>query len=283
MNLIPFVSSILFILALSSALLFSRTANFEKQCTLYKGTLVALRNLKNAEEKSQLKTKKKSVKGTRKKPFVWHREKCFGIERSKFSLARAIEGDIQAFDLTLKVLQSLYPEHAKSMDPLLRYFQKKGKKATQITELFPDEPKLKAIFYEMLRGSKSNSPPALEDVITLQDRKPIIFATASSEVLRAAFGDDAAVKIREKERERYENNRGRRALSKQELKEIVSNFPIDELVDAKTNLKGEKVLAGNDVNTAIEIKKHLQTNHGARDKDDGILTGNESVNVAPSP
>jgi hypothetical protein len=102
---------------------------------------------------------------------------------------------------------------------LIAQGKKKGPK--EFTDLYPEDPALKEIFYKML---KSQTP--LGDYVTLsekEDRKPVYFISASIPLLKALFGEKITQEILAKEEENYfAQTTGSPILKEPELKELLS-------------------------------------------------------------
>lgn len=221
------------------------------------------------EEMHKHNHRKKQKKGSGQKkdresrPYVWHRIKHFGVPQSTLSLRATIKGDVAAEALTRTLLTQQYPLYTREIPALILHIKKHGKKARQITDLFPKKGPLHKVFLEMLRGKRGGSP-RLETIVSLEDRKPIVWAHASPEVLRAAFGYDSMNEIAEKEQKRFEKNPTlKRHLPFGELKELLEAkgtfSELKPLIETNSERIKDKILKGE--SDGVMIEKTIPKDH----------------------
>jgi hypothetical protein len=241
MSFLPFVLSFLLILVLGSSMLFTsfRSTAREKAMILAKKNahLVliseqAKKEFKKTQPRDDSGKSEKESKDDESAKFVEHRNDRSGMDDSKFNLWPLLHQRDPALadflqDRAAKLIEILYKD-ADFYNPHLAQQiigEIAGKDASNFLELFPEDEKLAAIFYKMVKGTNTGYP-ALDEYFKIESKVEdgkIQFRYASTPVLRAIFGEDLTYKILALERVNWEKNHHTKILTKEQLTQLIKS------------------------------------------------------------
>lgn len=183
----------------------------------------------------------------------------------------------QLYDTTLALLNHCYGSIATktSLEELLNVWITKGtawRKTHQglqdtltWTDLFPDEPKLKELHYQLLQGTRvitDGGFPPLGDLISIADSKySAYFYYSRPEVVQALFGEEMATKIFDLEKQLLQQKKHYRCLKKIELEALANGRPLPNIKFGKITRKQpiEKILLGK----KTQVTARLKTSEGS--------------------
>jgi hypothetical protein len=151
------------------------------------------------------------------------------------------------------------------LNAMIKTYRTKGNIKT-LSDLYPDAPHLKPIFYKMLKGtnqynaaSKSGIAP-MEDFFILDKTPAIHFACASRFLLEALFGEKIALKILAEEKKKYETTGKKASLTQEDLTGLLANDP----------LRASLVLElGQHIDFSVKNPKRVQLSQ--KDKTSGLV------------
>jgi hypothetical protein len=207
------------------------------------------------------------------------------FEDSKFNLGPLIqyEGECKLhplFEPFAEILRLLYkktlfatqPHSGKIEYRLIEAILAKSRKVPEVknlSELYPDDSALAALYYKMLKGTnqynQKKSIPPLGDFVTLQ-KEPvaIFFSFASPVLLQAFFTHEIAEHILEEERKLWEKSNKYQCFSKEDLQSLLMKNPIlaakysslESYFSYSKQFKTRSEIGGIDSNTGLSMKKH---------------------------
>jgi hypothetical protein len=139
---------------------------------------------------------------------------------------------------------------------------------TSLSELFPEDQKLKSIFYKMLKGTKTYTIgtnigyPSLEEFITINEdkkAKAIYISFASTPLLSAIFNDPIATQIHDLEKAKWNKDHKHHPVSKEELTSLVLKdhslrvnlASIEDLLNFTAKPLSNRIVVGKDKKTGI--------------------------------
>ena len=140
-----------------------------------------------------------------------------------------------------------------------------------LSDLYPDAPHLKSIFYKMLKGtnqyqvaSKRGIAP-MEDFFILDKTPAIHFHNASPSLLEVLFGEKMALKILSEEKKKYETKGKKISLTKEELTTLLANDPVrtslilelDQHLDFSVKNPKRILLSQKDKASVLVVKKEI--------------------------
>ncbi len=234
MNLLPFVCALLVIFGLLSTSLFRERISLSNLKTACQGSLRAERKSRNYLE-SALYIKNKKVQSAKEKKEISaakpnpqpqknpdsdklpeHRDEKIFTTNTKLNLTPLFtEKNPLLYDTTLHYIRALYGKASFYREGLekqiLDQIMASGialKQRASFTELFPEDPALRTIFYKMLKGTGSYDLdtgmgyPAFDNYFQLGEnpKSPAIcFREAPTRLLRSLFGEAAAEEILKEE------------------------------------------------------------------------------------
>jgi hypothetical protein len=241
MSFLPFVLSFLLILVLGSSMLFTsfRSTAREKAVILSKKNAhlaliseQARIGFKKTQKDSNEPKETKESKDDKSAVFVERRNERSSMDDSKFNLWPLLQqkdpviADI-LYNRAIKLIEILYQDadfyHPHLAQQIIDEIA--GKDASNFLELFPDDEKLAAIFYKMVKGTNTGYP-ALDEYFKIVSKVgdgKIQFRYASTPVLRAMFGDDLTYKILAMERANWEKNHHTKTLTKEQLTQLIKS------------------------------------------------------------
>jgi hypothetical protein len=208
------------------------------------------------------------------------------LESSKFYLKPLAKDDTEfkthpLYEPLANLLRILYQKNlfSKPNTPgrveylLLDAIVKKIRKypdAELLSDLCPDDPRLKAIYYKMLKGTNQYSPekgiPPFSDFFSMEKSgKSISLSFASPPLLEALFGQEIALEILSNERKNSESSNKYYYISKEDLQNLLFKNPstasllpaIEPYLDHSKQLKPRNSLHGRDQITGIGLEKSL--------------------------
>ncbi len=287
MNILPLVSAFLLILSIGSAMLFKERVTTLSEERSIRGYRKAVREAFNKVEQTHFEVKRAEPKeATEEKPVKEKVEKEKRIlsssrdlltypEKSKLNISPLFqepktEAYKELYEMAARLIFILYQEapfFKKSALPNLQYqildamiakgFEKK--EIATLSDLFPEDPLKKALFYKMIKGTQK-SYPALGSYITLQksNKSPLIyFHSATLPVLAAFFGEKTAQQILDKEASVSEKENKTRTLNKAELQTLAMekkfSYP-ESLVSFSKKREIRETIHAQDSETGIQKK-----------------------------
>ena len=194
------------------------------------------------------------------------------VEASKLNISLLFTEKNEAlYDLAATLIEQLYQNQSfykpelnyKILDAILLRV-KTIKEPKEWTELYPEDPALKPIFYKMLKGTNhytlQTGIPPLSDFISIAKEKKensISFTFASPPLLEALFNSQLASEILT-----FEKKNGK-PCAKEDLQNLLSkdsqvNFPftqMEPLMNFNKQLPAKKKIAGTDKLTGITITR----------------------------
>jgi hypothetical protein len=265
MSFLPFVLSFLLILVIGSSFLFTsfRSTSLEKTVILAQHRAHLSLLGKQAEQKCKPNREKNPPSGSKteskekkdKVPvYKDKRNKRCGLDSSKFNLWPLFHPKDNVANAALRksairLIQILYQDadfYKKPNDPKLAENILDGmlsKKGEDLSQLFPEE-ELGKVYYKMLKGTNTGYPPLGEYFKIEQiDNPPVRWAYATTPILRAILGDDAANRVLAAEKASWEENHHTRILPEEKLRTLLQNQTTFDINNLKTffwfNKKGK--------------------------------------------
>ncbi len=158
----------------------------------------------------------------------------------------------------------------KLIDELIKKAQK-FPEAESLSELYPDDPSLKKLFYKMLKGTNNYSSARgitpLRSLLTLsKQEKAISPCFASPSLLEALFGEEIAAEILKLECSKWEESKNKYIASKEDIQNIIIKFPekvalftvLDPFLDYSKQLSPRDILGARDDITGIAVELRLK-------------------------
>src|ERR1700722_6784574 len=221
MNILPLVFAILTIFAFISLTFLKEVKGFyiaeiaSKSLHTTERTVsnkIASKAYRNAEGET---IQKKNSDPNHQQPKTFYCRRSFfpPFENSKFNIAPLIayEGECKLHPLyepLAEMLRRLYKEELFSadkmeyrlLDAILAKARKESAETIDLARLYPDDPALRKVYYNMLKGTNQyalkKSMPPLKDVVTVRKgAAAIYFSFASPILLMTLFGDTIAQHI----------------------------------------------------------------------------------------
>lgn len=208
------------------------------------------------------------------------------LENSKFNLSPLIklETDLKLsplYEPLAELLRTLYKTNLFSKEKnadkleyrLIEEMVKKARKVGEVedvSELHPEDPALRKVFYKMLQGTnqydrKTGIPP-LRDFLTLgKGDKTVALSFASPLLLEALFGPEISQEILDVEREKAGNSNNYYYFSKEDLESLLLKTPnktplfaaFDPYLDYSKQFESRTEMGGRDKITGIGVEKRL--------------------------
>lgn len=236
--------------------------------------------------KANSSQKKKTVpKRKNQSAYASRRTMSPPLEESKFNLGAIAKSETllqthPLYEPLANFLRILYQRRVFDQTPkverpeyqLLEAIVKKLQKfpdADSFAELCPDDPKLKTLYYKMLKGTNQYSPgkngiPPLADFFSLKkNTKAVNLNFASPSLLEALFGDEVSEEILKMERLKWAGTAKYYYVSKSDLQTILSKNPTTafllpaltpHLSDSKKFTSRNRIV-GKDESTGISVRK----------------------------
>ncbi len=213
------------------------------------------------------------------------------IEYAKLNLSPMLDEDTvdvrqhPIYQIAAELIRTLYEKTsliAKDAEKgwenaLLDAMIQKGKKIKErshLSELFPDDPKLHAIYYKMLKGTnqydleKNKGIAQLADFLSVEPEKKentIYFCFASVPLLKALFNPKIADAILTEEKNKWEETGKYHFSSKQELQDMLLKdatlanalAPLEPYLNFQQQIPRKKQIAGQDQQTGLVIKREI--------------------------
>ncbi len=203
------------------------------------------------------------------------------LEESKFNIGPLVkyEGDIKQhplFEPLAKMLRLLYKPFFDSEKIEYRFVQtmiakaRKFPEPTDLAELFPDDLKLRTIYYKMLKGTnqynqKGSIPPLKDFVAWKKDGPALFFSFASPIALKSLFDKKMADTIVQEEKKKWEQSGKYYYFSKEDLQQLLVNNPaltsqftnLDPYLDYSKQINRREEIGGIDPKTGLSVKKFL--------------------------
>lgn len=230
--------------------------------------------------------KKEKEKSDASKEYVSRRTLFPPLENAKFNIGALVkeEGELKLHPLyepLAALLRLLYQDrlYAKEQNGedleyrLVEAMLKKARKLSHVenlSELYPDDPKLKAIYYRMLKGtnqySRESGIPPLSDFLCFdKEGKAASLCFASPLILEALFGSEIASGILAEEKKKWEESNKYYFFTKEDFQTLLTNNPskgsllpsIESYLDYSKGFKARDRFGGRDKITGIGVEKQL--------------------------
>lgn len=242
----------------------------------------AYRKIKTEPTHQQAKGPAKQTRG------IYYSRRSFfpPFENSKFNIEPLIkyEGEVKLHPLFAPLAEMLRLLYGKAIFDQEAHLSKieyrlldaiiakarKHPESQELVELFPEDPLLSKIYYQMLKGTnqynQKNSVPPLSDFVTLRKDAPaIFFSFASPVILNVFFNTEVAKHILCEERKKWENSNKYYYFSKNDLQLLLAKNPIlaskysnlAPYIDFSKQMKPRNEIGGIDPCTGLSIKKNL--------------------------
>ncbi len=242
MSFLPFVLSFLLILVLGSSLLFNSFRSTSLEKTVILGTRNAKLDLISEQHKSSLRSQEKTgikkpkeakqiEKAAKGKAYKDRRNRRNNLHTSKLNLWPLFnEKDMELFNIvyesTIKLIENLYKKEDFYKEGLAKRIvdEMSKKKGEALSELFPEDKELAAVYYKMLKGTNTGYP-SLEEYLKIEktDKPPVIWRYASAPVLEAVFGKETKDRILAQEKAFWEENHFKGFLNQENLRALLRN------------------------------------------------------------
>jgi hypothetical protein len=291
MNLLPFVTVIITVLALFSSAFLQKHIIEKKECALYKAYFKGLREVRNQKEGKAYTSLMKKSGTTEKKPSSisssktrkkgYFRDEKIGLENGMLNLSSLVSSPEkwpQLKGVAIKYIYHLYgnkgifPENSKFVENLLESLVKEYQKdeiddETELYDLELCDP-YTVPFYKMLKGTRTYNLetgvgyPPFGDFFTFKGREkaPMFFQDANTTFLQVAFGAKPSKLLIQAELKKSEkSNRYHAALNREELENVFSTAVISpQLLDlfeyAYQKSSNQKMLSVTDAKTHLTVQ-----------------------------
>ncbi len=230
--------------------------------------------------------KKEREKGSPKviKEYVSRRYFFPALENSKFNLSPLIQEGGQfklhpLYEPLAKLIRQLYGNNLFTKEKksekleyrLLDEMLKRAKRRSdvqELAELFPEDPALKKLYYQMLKGTNQFSeqkgiPPLGEFLAIQKSDKAICISFASVPLLKALFGEDVSSSILKIEKEKWSESGKYYYFNKQDLEMALMQTPahaslltaLDTYLNYSKQFTQRELIGGRDKITGIGVTK----------------------------
>lgn len=222
------------------------------------------------------------------------RDLSFHSERAELDIACLIYSSAPQqhplYEVACRFLCLLYP---KILDPLsarslLDAMIAKGQsgKVSSLLDLFPDDPELQKLYYNLLQGAPPSLPGRPQLALALKcsaksGEKAIHFCFAPDFLLQAIFGAQVSQKILDAEQFQENGTTRYQPLSKANLEKLLNNDPVacqalsslGEYLDFRMNNPTQGAFQAVDLSTGIFAQKILlgDFSEGEEDTESGAL------------
>jgi hypothetical protein len=290
MNILPLVLALLLLFSFLGASFFQERISSHLEESSFRGYIRAEQDGMNrlvrkeySKAKKQAEKKGQSSSPTRKKTRNY-RESVELCNHSKLNIRGLFEAEATTispflYETAAGLILLLYGEKPffkgsgiadiehKLLDAMIATSRTR-KEIDHLADLFPEDPALREIFYQMLKGSKKydlaqfQGTPPLGHFFTLEGKKKRIFSFhfASPSLLSAAFGKGASRSILEAEKKKRESSADPCTLTESEIVTLLSNgsSPLSTIKhEIDFSLKSERApkITGEDSKTHIIVQK----------------------------
>ena len=294
MNILPMIFAFLLIFSLLSASFFREARSqvlFEKVLEAYARTERMVSNAIIAKTYRKLKgeplAKKDGQQSPKKDPKYTSKRAVFPpIEESKFNIAPLLKhtGELHLHPLyepLADLVRLLYQERVFSKVSnrekieyrLLNAMLKKGRNnpgVENLTDLFPEDPSLKKIYYKILKGTNHYASDAgiapLHHFLSLQKADTAVnLCYASEPVLASIFGPKMAQQVLDLEEAHWQETKKYAFVTKDELQNMLMQIPtlaskytpLETYVDFSKIRSPNRQIAGRDKDTGIAVERTL--------------------------
>ncbi|MEN9343700.1 MAG: hypothetical protein RLZZ453_487 [Chlamydiota bacterium] len=287
MNILPLIFGFLL---LFSSIAFAFIREVKTSCLFernFKGYARAEKAIYNALAKrpfEKIKQPPSSFQTSSQTKVVNKRGALPPIEPSKFHLRAIHTSEPEQHPLYLPLsalLKQLYSERLFSKYPdqeglefiFASYLIKKTEElphAKRFTDLYPTDPVLKQIFYQMAKGtnyySKAEGIPPLAHFFSLEKADKALFIAYTSErILEAFFTEEIKNAILLLEKTKSEETKKSYSLSKQEFQALINKdasksaqfLPLESFISYTKHSSKKKALYKTDKTTKIGIEKEI--------------------------
>jgi hypothetical protein len=248
---------------------------------------LARKNYRKFKAAPSSQTPSVEKKKTKQSQYLSKRTLSPPLEESKFNLRTVASGDTELkthplYEPMAKLLRILYQNNLFDQTPKLDHVEyllleailnklHKSEGDVHFAEICPDDPKLKTLYYRMLKGTnrytQGNGVPPFADYFSLEKTsQPVNLCFASPPLLEALFGAEISGEILKEERKKWEVSNSYYFISKNDLQTLLSKNPANAsllpllepwLSDSK-KFKARTWIAGRDQITGIGIEKRCQ-------------------------
>lgn len=286
MNILPVIITFLTILSLITYGFVYDRKSTHLETWSYQGYMRAERSARNGAQsklyqKSKSSDKKTAGFKTPSKDYISQRTKVPPNELSRFNLRPLFTQNPSPilYDAAANLIKRLYQNTSffkeipdfqyQLLDSLIE--KGRAKETLVFSDLFPDLPKQRDLFYKMLKGTnyydlESGYPP-FSDYFTLNKKKSAInFPFASTLLLECLFGKETCKMITTEEKKKWMQDGKLHSLKENELTTLLSKNPklsmqlsqMKEFLDFST----KRQTAENrykDTKTSISVRKLTRT------------------------
>lgn len=293
MNILPLIFTFLIIF---SCIAFSFLKEV-KSYTLIETTLHGYNRAEQALSNASARKTYNKIKGdpiqkqegekgssTSKKEYVSRR--CFfpALENSKFNLSPLIQEGGQfkfhpLYEPLAGLIRQLYGNNLFSKEKksenleyrLLNEMLKKARRQSNVQELaalFPEDPVLKKLYYQMLKGTnqfseKKGIPPLGEFLAIQKSDKAVCISFASVPLLKALFGQDISSLILKVEQDKWSESGKYYYFNKQDLEMALMQTPakgslltaLDTYLNYSKQFTQRELIGGRDKITGIAVTR----------------------------
>lgn len=277
MNILPTVTLFLMLLSLTSYTLFQGGVDLKSEKASLIGYADAQAKAISSIAKKAYSDKKgeSKARGERKlNPNLEYKSRRHTLNRlSSLNIVSLFdEGEhAKVYKIAQQLIHFLYKDAPFYRDGLeisiLKAMIAKGKKLEEVSSLvalFPDDDKLREIFYKMMKGSGSATGyPPLGDFLRVDPGKKFLsFPFASIDLLKICFGEEVANAIIEEERKLWEEKHYHRTVKQGDLgpllldasggKLALKDFPP---MDFRKKIPKKEIATATNETTGIVVKR----------------------------
>jgi hypothetical protein len=293
-NILPLVFTFLIIFLCIASTFLREVKSFDLVETVLNSFNRTERQLNNTiASKAYRKMKGKAINKkdtgstqTKKRTYTSRRSFFPPFENSKFNLEPLIkyEGEFKLhplFEPLAEMLRLLYKKTIFDRHPHLEKIEyrlldaiiikaRKHPEAEDLSELFPDDPELRSIYYKMLKGTNQYNEkkgiPSFGDFASLRKKTPaLFFCFASPPLLEALFNHEIATHILQEEQKKREESNTYHYFPKEDLQILLMKNPtlssrystLEPYIDHTQQMEPRREIGGIDRTTGLSVKKPL--------------------------
>ena len=308
MNLLPMIFAFMVIFGVLALTFIRETKSFHILESSFEGQHRTERRVNNTivskayrkiKSEGTIPSQKQPSLPTKKGVFESRRQFFPPFENSKFNLAKLFESDEDLrrhplYEPMATLLRLLYekPLFSKLSRPGIEYqildallnkaktLKSQGadpvpgqaKITEDLSELGPDDPALRPIYYKLLKGTNQYSEkggyPPLGDYFCIDKGKlPISLSFASPQLLEALFGKEIKAFILDKEEMEWAKEHKYVYFSKEDLQTLLNQYPvkaqgftlIEPFIDTSKQFAPRSECGGKDQITGLTVRKKLHS------------------------
>lgn len=290
MNVLPLVFTFLIIFSCLACTFLREVKSFSLIETTLHGYSRTDRELSNrivrkawGKIKVEPAEKNKGESKARTKNYTSMRRLFPPLENSKFNLTPLIkhQGELKLHPLyepLAGLLRLLYGKNLLKKQEKLEYrfveaILKKAQKlegGTDLTDLYPEDPVLKKIYYKMLKGTnqytRTKGIPPLESFLHIgKSDKAIALSLAQPLILEAFYGPEISAEILKMEQDKWKELNKYYYFSKEDLQNVLGKNPaktlafasLEPYLEYSKGITTKDQIGGRDKITGLAVKKDL--------------------------